>query len=90
MASAEPDKLKFEHENNDFCRVMFSRKFEGNKFFYCWQEEAKGSFEFYRCSQDGEPSHKVTGWGGVPAKNQTPANPGQTDVGRSLNAFLKL
>ena len=90
MASAEPDKLTFLHEDNGFCRVMFYRTFEGNRFYYCWLEEAKGTFEFYRCSSDGEPSHKVTGWAGVPAKDQTPKNPGQTQTGRDLNAFLKL
>ena len=82
------DNLTFEHEDNGFCRVMFSRKLEDKKFFYCWMEEAKGTFQFYRCSQDGEPSHRVNGWGGVPAINQTPFNPGETNTGKALNAFI--
>lgn len=88
MTTTEPDTLTFEYEEHGFCRVMFSRKFEGKKFYYCWQEEAKGTFEFYRCSKDGEPSHKVNGWGGITAIDQTPTNPGKTDTGRALNVFI--
>lgn len=37
------------------CRVYYSR----NKLLYCFQEEFPGIFHFYRCSQDGEPSHQL-------------------------------
>jgi hypothetical protein len=86
MDTLESDKLTFEYEDNGFCRVIFSRKFEGKKFFYCWMEEVKGTFQFYRCSQDG--AYRVNGWGGIPAIDQTPANPGETDTGRALNVFI--
>lgn len=41
---------------------------------YCYMEEEDGSFNFYRCSLDGEPSHKVTFMEisiQVPKKSQT-------------------
>jgi hypothetical protein len=82
------DPLVFVHEDNGFCRVMFERKGEGYSPLYCWQLDGPDTFKFYRCTNDGEPSHKVTGWDGVPAKDLTPANPGETDIGRALNAFL--
>jgi len=35
---------------------------------YCWQRESpQGRWDFFRCSQDGEPSHRVT------LANQPPA-----------------
>ena len=89
MTTAEPNMLKFEHEDHGFCRVMFSRRFEDHKFLYCWQEESRGFYKFYRCSSDGEPSHEVTGFAGVLAKKLTPINPGETQTGRDLNTFLK-
>lgn len=82
------DGLKFLHEDNGFCRVMFVREVEGHKYLYCWQLDGPG-FTFYRCSGDGEPSHEVRGWGGVSALAMTPRNPEQTEIGRQLNTFLE-
>jgi hypothetical protein len=76
--------LKFEYEDNGFCRVMFSR----SGFLYCWQLDGPDTYKFYRCSQDGEPSHEVMGFAGAPARGLTPVNPGQTQTGRELNTFL--
>jgi hypothetical protein len=79
--------LKFAHEDDGFCRVCFTRCVDGHVYRYCWQRE--GDWKFCRCSGDFEPSHEVMGFQGVPAKQLTPKNPGETQTGRDLNAFIE-
>lgn len=81
--------MKFGYENEGFCRVVFYQIVDGHKCVYCWQQGRGDDFEFYRCSQDGEPSYEVTGWGGIPAFKLTPKNPDQTSTGRALNTYLE-
>ena len=80
--------MEFSYEDNGFCRVVFTRTVEDHKYAYCWQLEGPQTFKFYRCSRDHEPEYEVMGWGGVPAAQMTPKNPGETLTGRELNAFL--
>lgn len=83
--------MRFGYEDHGNCRVVFHRIVEGGRYVYCWQEEAAGSFKFYRCSSGqghDEPSYEVTGWGGILAREMTPANPGNTETGKVLNVFL--
>lgn len=84
----EATKLKFKYEDNGFCRVVFSNKRDGKNFIYCWQEDRKNEFTFYRCTAGSEPSHEVKEVGGFFAKDITPRNPAKTAVGISLNKFL--
>jgi hypothetical protein len=84
--------MRFGYEDNGNCRVVFFRIVEGKRYTYCWQEEAAGEFKFYRCSTGqgyDEPDYSVLGFGGVPARELTPLNPGETETGVALNTFLK-
>jgi hypothetical protein len=80
--------MTFAYEDDGFCRVVFHRHVDGAKYTYCWQQARTDEFEFYRCTSDGEPSHIVLGWGGVPAHKLTPRNPSHTPTGGMLNAYL--
>jgi hypothetical protein len=43
-------------EPDGFCRIYYRGD---NHALYCWQEDWRDRWSFYRCSQDGEPSHMV-------------------------------
>lgn len=46
---------KLDGVNYGLCRVYYKR----NQLNYCFQEEFPGVFSFYRCCQEGEPSHLI-------------------------------
>jgi hypothetical protein len=89
MKETKMTKLTFAFEDNGFCRVVFTRRIDGERFVYCWQKGRGDDFEFYRCSTDGEPSHMVTAIAGEPVATITPRNPGESAIGRELNAYLE-
>ena len=74
--SEHKSALKFHSEDNGNCRVYFKR----GRALYCYQEEMRGKFVAYRCSNDGEPSYTVT-------LMENPQCPGETTTGQSLNAW---
>lgn len=78
--------LKFHAEDNGFCRVYFKL----DTLLYCWQESARGEFEFLRCSRDGEPDYVVKRFikpDRTPAE-MTPDFEATTETGRLLRKFL--
>lgn len=53
--------FKYDYTESGFCRVHFKTKHpKGHMLFYCIMEETKDTVGFYRCTQDGEPSHTVS------------------------------
>ena len=54
-------RLEFDGTDNGNCRVYYRARTEPNqrKAVYCFQIESyrAKSFQLYRCSKDGEPSH---------------------------------
>lgn len=71
--------VRFYHEDNGNCRVYY----KDSHLLYCWQNEGRSGWAFYRCSKDGEPSH------GVAPPLTTPLPPGEEAIGRELICFLK-
>lgn len=52
--------LKVHSVDEGFGRINFKYLNEqGYNVYYCLQEYSHGFLKFYRCSQDGEPSHEV-------------------------------
>ncbi len=70
--------MKFVSEDNGNCRVYYREE----KRLYCWQLDRPGQFQFFRCSNDGEPSHEVA------PPSDTPPPPQETSIGRELADFL--
>lgn len=72
--------MKFLEEDNGNCRVYYRE----NGRLYCYQLASTRPlrFEFYRCSQDGEPSYEVKPF-------DPPILPrGETSTGKQLITFL--
>ena len=68
--------LKFQHEDTGFCRVVYKYKTS----LYCVQEERKGLFVIYTCTQDEEPMSEMKPKEGV--RFEPSGNP-------EYDAFLK-
>lgn len=62
--------LKLIETDNGNCRVYYKK----DKNLYCFQEDSRDKFTFYRCSLDGEPSYEVkftSQIDGLPQDDQT-------------------
>lgn len=76
--------MKFLREDNGNCRVYYTTP---ARLIYCWQNEGRQGWHFYRCSRNGEPDYPVLSVNGLNPRDVAPP-PGETDIGRELIAFL--
>lgn len=74
--------LKFHSEDNGNCRVYYRRD---DRALFCFQLDSPGSFLFFRCSKDGEPSYEVL----PPLRSSLSPCPGETTTGREFNAWME-
>jgi len=82
--SAMDEVARFDSEDNGSCRVYYKRAGK----LYCWQIEnyRQKTFSLLICTRDGEPSHAITG----SVEPWRVLCPGETLIGRELNAWLAL
>jgi len=72
--------LLFHSEDDENCRIYYKRFSR----LFCWQLRGLGIFDFYACTQSGEPRYKVALKAG-----RTPLPPGETKTGLHLIDFLR-
>ena len=77
--------MKFSHEDNGYCRVYY--KGAVTNCLYCWMDGGYNgipAWRFFICTSEGEPDYPVN-----LKHTKFPLCPGETDVGRDLNDYLK-
>jgi hypothetical protein len=53
-------KFKLHSINTGYCRIYYTTKNDTNeRLIYCIQQDGHNEVNLYRCSKDGEPSHRV-------------------------------
>lgn len=78
--------LRYIYTDTGYCRAYY-RVGAGNGVLYCWQDEGKGNFILYRCTEsDHEPEYAVN-IEGRDIKFYPPQ--GGTDLDKDLTAFLE-
>lgn len=78
--------LKYEHTDDGFCRVYFSRISEktGSKLWYCIQEEGRGQSQLYRATESwGEPEYALD-----PRQFSYPTWEGDTETDDAARAMI--
>ncbi len=79
------NRLKYEYTEPGYCRVVYSfENSEGQKAYYCAQEERKGLVVFYRCTDDWhEPAYEVK------PKDAPELSPNSTEVDKAVNEWIE-
>lgn len=83
----KPEKrMKIRSIDNGFCRVNYiALNDEGQKGYFCIQDEGQGIFITYRCSYDNEPMYEVYG-----RKSAFEVPRGDTRIERDVRKYLQL
>ncbi len=83
--------MRFHSTDEDHCRVYYTTRNKNNeRLIYCLQQaDNAGEIKFYRCSEDGEPSHEVSTEGCIFhfPKCVDKANPTKLEL--FINQFIK-